>query len=163
MPGTREVYPTSPCSPGVRAVPSEVNDVAVVEGTPAVPPSEPASSEWRYGAWSRCSSEQLVAEPVHEHHDVRRGGRELEADGGEAGVGAERRGDRGEHVTEGAPAVRRFDEAPDRLGHRRLAHPWSWVRELSASAKASSAWTASWPSAAALTRSEKSSDRSTPV
>ena len=108
-------------------------------------------------------SEELLSHPVHEHHDVRRGGRELEPDGGKAGVGAERRGDRGEHVAEGPPAVRRFDEAPDPLGHRRLAHSRSWVRALSASAKASSASTASWPSAAADTRSEKSSDLITPV
>ena len=50
--GTREVNPTSPCWPGVSAVPSEVSDVAVVEGTPQVAGSSP-SSEWRYGACAR--------------------------------------------------------------------------------------------------------------
>ena len=34
--GTREVKPTRPCWPGVSAVPSEVSEVAVVEGTPQV-------------------------------------------------------------------------------------------------------------------------------
>ena len=53
--GTREVNPTRPCWPGVSAVPSEVSDVAVVEGTPQVAGSSP-SSEWRYGACARCSA-----------------------------------------------------------------------------------------------------------
>ncbi len=50
VPGTRLVKPTRPCVPGVSPVPSEVRLVAVVDGTPAVPGAESASSDDRYGA-----------------------------------------------------------------------------------------------------------------
>jgi hypothetical protein len=50
VPGMRVVNPTRPCAPGVRPVPSEVSEVDVVDGTPAVAGLEPASSEERYGA-----------------------------------------------------------------------------------------------------------------
>ena len=72
MPGTRVVKPTRPCPPGTRPVPSEVRLVDVVDGTPAVPIVEAASSEWRYGAASALRAQQVGAEPVDQEHDVRR-------------------------------------------------------------------------------------------
>ena len=48
VPGIRALKPTSPCCPGSSAVPSEVSEVAVVDGTPAVPGAP--TSEERYGA-----------------------------------------------------------------------------------------------------------------
>ena len=50
MPGIRAVKPTSPCAPGTSPVPSEVSEVAVVDGTPAVPVAAPSRREERYGA-----------------------------------------------------------------------------------------------------------------
>ncbi len=59
--GLSAVYPGRPCSPGVRPVPTEASEVAVVAGKPAVsgcpvPPREVAMSEERNGAsagWAR--------------------------------------------------------------------------------------------------------------
>ncbi len=96
-------------------------------------------------------AQQLVAEPVDEEHDVGRGFRQLERRGRQAGIDAEGPGDRGQDVAERAPAVRGLYER----------HPA--VRAESASAKPSRPATASGPSAAALTRSEKSSAVSSPV
>src|SRR4051812_17115150 len=59
VPGILDVKPTTPCAPGVSAVPSEVRLVAVVEGTPAVAGRVPPIRELRNGAssgWSRSSS-----------------------------------------------------------------------------------------------------------
>ena len=47
VPGIRALNPITPCSPGARAVPSEVRLVAVVEGTPAVARSVTDASEDR--------------------------------------------------------------------------------------------------------------------
>ena len=78
VPGTRVVKPTRPCPPGTSPVPSEVRLVEVVDGTPAVPIVEVASSEWRYGAASAWRSQQVGAEPVDQEHDVRRRTRQVQ-------------------------------------------------------------------------------------
>jgi hypothetical protein len=59
-PGTAIVYPTIPCSPGVRPVPSELTLTAVVDGNPVVSGSAPSTCETRKGAaarWRRSISQ----------------------------------------------------------------------------------------------------------
>ncbi len=96
-------------------------------------------------------AQQLVAETVDEEHDVLLRLGELDRRGRETGVHAEGAGDGGQHVAERPVLVGRLDER----------HPA--VRADSASAKPRRLATASGPSAAALTRSEKSSEVSSPV
>src|SRR4051794_32640588 len=62
-PGTREVKPTTPCSPGVSPVPSDVRLVAVVEGTPEVPVASGVSKEDRYGAAWACPASRPARRP----------------------------------------------------------------------------------------------------
>ena len=98
------------------------------------------------------------AEPVDQEHDVRRSFRQHQPAGCGEYVGAERVRDRGHDVAQRAAPVRRFDERA-RLVVAQLA----WVRAESCSANDSNRATESWPSAAAETRSEKSSEARTPV
>ena len=107
----------------------------------------------------RVALQQLGAEGVDQEDDVRRrrGQHQVERrPAGQRGRHAERLGDGGHHVREGPASVRGFDEVVE-VGHAPR------VRDDSDSAKASSPATASAPSAAAETRSEKSSPASTPV
>src|ERR687890_2436918 len=50
VPGIRVVYPSTPWDPGGIPVPSDVRLVAVVDGTPAVPVTDPSRSPDRNGA-----------------------------------------------------------------------------------------------------------------
>ena len=159
MPGTREVNPTRPWLPGGRPVPSEVRLVAVVDGTHAVPGALALGQRGEEGCRVRVALQQLGAEGVDQEHDVRRrrGQHQVERrTAGQRGRRAEGLGDRGHHVREGPASVRGIDEVVQ-VGHAPR------VRDDSDSAKASSPATASAPSAAAETRSEKSSPASTPV
>ncbi len=158
VPGTRLVNPTRPCVPGVSPVPSEVRLVAVVDGTPAVPGAESASSEERYGAVAAYRSQQPRPEPVDEEQDVRRRlGQHQARSGAAQDVAAERTADRRHDVTEPAMAVRGLDERAVGPVTPRASVPRAARRRTAGAA------TASWPSAAAETRSEKSSEASTPV
>ena len=104
-------------------------------------------------------AQQLEAEAVDEEDDVAaRLGQHAAPSAAEAGVDAERAGDRREHVPQRPVARRRARRRPG-LGPARR-HPA--VRADSVSAKASRLATASGPSAAALTRSEKSSEAEHP-
>ena len=81
----------------------------------------------------------------------------------EPGRHPERSGNRREDVAQrpaGQPlcGVLRLDEAGDRACHRQF---WLRAERLSANTRRSS--TAPWPSAAELTRSEKSSETTMPV
>src|SRR3954447_10193186 len=62
-PGTREVKPTTPWTPGVSPVPSDVRLVAVVDGTPEVPAASGVSNEDRYGAASACAASRSAPSP----------------------------------------------------------------------------------------------------
>ena len=103
--------------------------------------------------------QQLVAEPVDEHHDVRRGGRQHQRGLVEADPDTERGRDRRQHVAQRA-AGSRARRSP--LGPA-AGPPQLWVRAERLSANASTSSTACCPSAAELTRREKSSEASTPV
>ena len=103
-------------------------------------------------------AQQLVAEAVDEEDDVPPTLGELDRGGAEAGVDTHRGRDRGQDVAERAVAVGRGGEL---VGHRAGVVPA--VLADSTSAKESTWATASTPSAAALTRIEKSSEAITPV
>ena len=60
--GTRLVYPTMPCSPARRPVPSDVRLVAVVDGTPQTTSSMPCSED-RNGAEAALSRSSVVPRP----------------------------------------------------------------------------------------------------
>ena len=106
-------------------------------------------------------AEQLEPEAVDEEDDVRRSRWQHQVGAGKAGVDAERPTHRGQHVRERSVPVGRQPEAVVGRGHRTGA-PLP-VRADSVSAKSSRLATASGPSAAELTRSEKSSDVIIPV
>ena len=154
VPGTRLVNPTRPCVPGVSPVPSEVRLVAVVDGTPGGAGRGVGQQRGEVRRRGGVPLQQLRAEAVDEEQDVRRRLGQHQAGGRREGVTAERAGDRRDDVPEPAVAVRGLDE---RLGQL------EWVLAESCSANDSRRGTASWPSAAAETRSEKSSEASTPV
>ena len=160
VPGIRLVKPTSPCVPGVSPVPSEVRLVAVVDGTPAVPVSLPSSSAARNGAtcrwrWIRRAPSPSTRKTTYDGASGSSRLRRCLAD-----RPAERGGHRRDDVAEGPAGVRRLDE---RLRHDAVTAGHACVRADSCSAKDSSPPTASAPSAAAETRSEKSSADRTPV
>ncbi len=154
MPGTRLVNPTRPCVPGVNPVPSEVRLVAVVDGTPAVPGAESASSEERYGAVAAYRSSSREPSPSTRNSTY------AGASGSTSPVGAA-----STSLPRARPIAGTTSPSPrwPYAGSTKAARHPEWVRAESCSANDSRRGTASWPSAAAETRSEKSSEASTPV
>ena len=107
--------------------------------------------------------QQIVAEPVDEEDDVAFG--VWEGQGGRVELGVQAHGcrDGGEHVTERPVVVGRGGELPSHFAVGHEVFTPAAVRAASDSAKVSRLATASFPSAAALTRIEKSSEAITPV
>ncbi len=159
MPGTREVKPTSPCAPGGSPVPNDVRLVAVVDGTPAV--AGLLLGEQR-GEVRRGVRVALAA--------ARRPSPSTRKTTYDGGVGQDQPATAASPIEQPSAAATAGTTSPsDRCRYAGSTNPRvvgvtpPWVRADSDSANASSPPTASAPSAAAETRSEKSSEASTPV